>query len=203
MRLLPRMLGVEAQIGIRMKDFGEWKPVLNQTGHVLPRRSALLTATLYHSEPAFAHLKPKALETGEVSRNGMLVEVAFLFVSVCVDRSVPTLDLGRLRALLLRTSGNAQEHCLPCSSPQVAAGARWSARLGSSRSQQSGPSLGRMRSQLFVLACPAPQGMAPSQTIRERHGLQSVLHATPHAHPLMTVPQQSAQIPLFIRRASR
>src|SRR5437879_12754804 len=76
MRLLPRMLGVEAQVGIRMKDFGEWKPLLNKTSHVLPRHPALLTATLYHSQPTFAHLKSKALETGEISRNGMEVEVA-------------------------------------------------------------------------------------------------------------------------------
>ena len=70
------MLGVEAQVGIRMKDFGEWKPLLNKTSHVLPRHPALLTATLYHSQPTFAHLKSKALETGEISRNGMEVEVA-------------------------------------------------------------------------------------------------------------------------------
>ena len=70
------MLGVEAQVGIRMKDFGEWKPLLNKTSHVLPRHPALLTATLYHSQPTFAHLKSKALEAGEISRNGMEVEVA-------------------------------------------------------------------------------------------------------------------------------
>jgi hypothetical protein len=40
------MPGVEAQVGIRMKDFGEWKPLLNKTSHVRPRHPALLTATL-------------------------------------------------------------------------------------------------------------------------------------------------------------
>src|SRR5436853_3696106 len=76
MRLLPRMLGVEAQVGIRMKDFGEWKPLLNRTSHVLPRHPARLTATSYHSQPALAHLYSKAREAGEMCRNHIEVEVA-------------------------------------------------------------------------------------------------------------------------------
>ena len=36
MQLFPRMLGVEAQIGIWMKDFGQWEPLLNKTIQVLP-----------------------------------------------------------------------------------------------------------------------------------------------------------------------
>ena len=42
MRLVPRMRGVEEQVGIRMKDFEEWKPLLNKTSYVLPRPPALL-----------------------------------------------------------------------------------------------------------------------------------------------------------------
>jgi hypothetical protein len=59
-----------------MKDFGPGKPLCSETGQVLPRHPALLAATLQYPQPAFAHFTPKALETGEVSGNGMLVEVA-------------------------------------------------------------------------------------------------------------------------------
>src|SRR6266566_4235262 len=68
MRLLPRMLCVEAQAGIRMEDFGPGKPLFSELSQMLPRHPALLTTMLQDAQPAFAHLKPKALETGEVSR---------------------------------------------------------------------------------------------------------------------------------------
>jgi hypothetical protein len=73
MRFLPQILGVEAQVGIRMKDFGPGKPLRRETSQVLPRHPAFLTATLQHPQPTFAHFTPKALETGEISRNGMIV----------------------------------------------------------------------------------------------------------------------------------
>jgi hypothetical protein len=31
---------------------------------------------LHHAQPEFAHLKPKALETGELAANSVIVEVA-------------------------------------------------------------------------------------------------------------------------------
>ena len=76
MRFLPQMRGVEAQVGIRMKDFGPGKPLGSETSQVLPRHPAFLAATLQCPQPAFAHFTSKALETGEVSGNGMIVEVA-------------------------------------------------------------------------------------------------------------------------------
>src|SRR5262249_6401271 len=66
----------EAQVGIRMKDFGPGKPLFSETSHVLPRHPTFLTAPLEYPQPAFAHFTPKALETDEVSGNGMIVEVA-------------------------------------------------------------------------------------------------------------------------------
>ena len=76
MRFLPQILGVEAQIRVRMKDFGPGKPLCSETSQVLPRHPAFLAATLQYPQPAFAHFTPKALETGEGSGNGMIVEVA-------------------------------------------------------------------------------------------------------------------------------
>lgn len=38
-----------------------------------------------------------------------------------------------------------------------------------------------------VLACLAPQGGAPSSTVRQGNGLQRILDSRPHAYPLMTV----------------
>ena len=72
----PQIRDVEAQVGIRMKDFGPGKPLCSETSQVLPRHPAFLAATLQYPQPAFAHFTPKALETGEVSGNGMIVGVA-------------------------------------------------------------------------------------------------------------------------------
>ncbi len=62
MRFLPQIPGIEAQVGIRMKNFGPGKPLFSKTSQVLPRHPAFLTATLQHPQPAFAHFTPKALE---------------------------------------------------------------------------------------------------------------------------------------------
>ena len=44
MRLLPQILGVEAQVGIRMKDLGNREPAVDQGCDLLPRHPALLAA---------------------------------------------------------------------------------------------------------------------------------------------------------------
>src|SRR5487761_150912 len=75
-RLLPQMLGVEAPSRIRMENFGHGKPLLSKTSHMLPRHPAFLTTTSNNAQPALAHLEPKGPETGGVSRDGMIVEVA-------------------------------------------------------------------------------------------------------------------------------
>jgi len=85
---LSQIRDVEAQVGIRMKDFGPGKPLCSETSQVLPRHPAFLAATLQNPQPAFAHFTPKALETGEVSGNGMIVEVALHHASqVLHDRA--------------------------------------------------------------------------------------------------------------------
>jgi len=61
MRFLPQILGVEAQAGIRMKDFGPGKPLCSETSQVLPRHPAFLAATLQHPQPAFAYFTPSFL----------------------------------------------------------------------------------------------------------------------------------------------
>ena len=76
MRLLPQMFGVKAQVGIAMEDCWQRKPLLNQSSHALPVHPALLAAMEQHPPPAFAYFEPKALETDEIARNGMIVEVA-------------------------------------------------------------------------------------------------------------------------------
>jgi len=70
------MLGVEAQVGIRMEDFGPGKTLCSENSQVLQRHPPFLAPTLQHPQPAFAYFTPKALDTGEVSGNGMIVEVA-------------------------------------------------------------------------------------------------------------------------------
>ena len=49
MRFLPQILGVEAQVGVRMEDLGPGKPLFSETSHVLPRHPAFLAASLEDS----------------------------------------------------------------------------------------------------------------------------------------------------------
>src|SRR6516162_10371140 len=76
MRFLPQILGVAAQVGVGMEDFGPGKPLFSETSHVLPRHPAFLATALEDSEPALAHFTPKALETSEIARNCVIIEVA-------------------------------------------------------------------------------------------------------------------------------
>jgi len=46
MRLLPWVLGVKAQVGMRMEEFGQREPLPGKAEHVLPRYPALLAASL-------------------------------------------------------------------------------------------------------------------------------------------------------------
>src|ERR1700757_5124106 len=70
------MLSGEAQVGIRMKDFGQREPVSYKLVHELPGDPTPLAATADHPPPEFAHLETKIAKTGYVARNGMVVEVA-------------------------------------------------------------------------------------------------------------------------------
>src|SRR5262252_11074492 len=76
MRFLPQIVGVEAHVGIWMKDFRPWKPFFSETSHVLPRNPAFLATPLEYSQPAFADFTSKALKTIGVSGNCVIVEVA-------------------------------------------------------------------------------------------------------------------------------
>jgi hypothetical protein len=67
--------------------------------------------------------------------------------------------------------------------------------------QQRSSSLAGMRSQRqrseCLLANSAPERVAQPQAAIQRHGLRRVLDSGSQAHPLMTVPQQHAQISLL------
>ena len=76
MRFLPQIVGVEAHVRIRMKDFRPGKPLCSETSQVLPRNPVFLATSLEYSQPAFAHFTSKALEASGVARNSVIVEVA-------------------------------------------------------------------------------------------------------------------------------
>ena len=60
MRLLPQMFGVEAQVGIGMKDLGKREPAFDQSRELRPRHPTFLATTPKRSQPALADFKPKA-----------------------------------------------------------------------------------------------------------------------------------------------
>jgi len=76
MPFLPQTFGVEAHVGIRMKDSRPGKPLFSETSQVFPRSPAYLAASLEYSQPAFAHFASKALEASGVARDRVVVEVA-------------------------------------------------------------------------------------------------------------------------------
>jgi len=59
-----------------MKNLGFGEPLSRKSVHERPRHPAPLTATSNHPQPAFANLKPKTPETGEIAGDGVIVEVA-------------------------------------------------------------------------------------------------------------------------------
>jgi len=59
-----------------MKNFGRRKPLLNETSKALPRDPAFLATAMEHTQPTFAHLKPKTPQTDDIAGNCMIVEVA-------------------------------------------------------------------------------------------------------------------------------
>ena len=76
MRLLPRMSGVEAQIGIGMKDGRSGKPAVRKSDKARPSEPVFLTATPKRTHPATDHLQPKTTQTGQIPGNRMIVEVS-------------------------------------------------------------------------------------------------------------------------------
>src|SRR5215472_14303628 len=76
MRLLPRMSGVEAQVGIGMKDGRLGKPAVRKSDEARPSEPVFLTATPKRTQPTTDHLQPKAAQTAQISANRMIVEVA-------------------------------------------------------------------------------------------------------------------------------
>jgi hypothetical protein len=75
MRLLPWMFGVEARVGIGMKDLGDREPALRQSFDPLPGHPTPLAKTPERTKPAANHLEPKPSKTGQIPRNCMIVEV--------------------------------------------------------------------------------------------------------------------------------
>src|SRR5260370_24096387 len=71
-----RILSVEAQIGMRMKNLGFGRPLSRKAVHELPRHPAPLSATSNHPQPALANLEPKTPETGEIAGYGVIGSVA-------------------------------------------------------------------------------------------------------------------------------
>jgi len=76
MRLLPQIFGVEAQIRIRMKNLGVREPACYKWFKLRPGDRVFLTSAPERAEPTLAHFLPKTLETGEVPRHSVVVEVA-------------------------------------------------------------------------------------------------------------------------------
>ena len=76
MRLLPQMSSVKAQVRIRMKDFGNGKPVVDRRLEAVPRHRMLLTTTTECPQPAPRHFEPKTSQTGDIPGHSMIVEVA-------------------------------------------------------------------------------------------------------------------------------
>jgi hypothetical protein len=66
MRLFPRMFGVEAQVGIGMKDGRSGKPAIRKSDEARPSDPVLLAATPKRTHPTANHLQPKTAETGHV-----------------------------------------------------------------------------------------------------------------------------------------
>ena len=75
MRLLPRMFGVEAQVGIGMKDGRPGKPAVRKSDKARPSEPVFLTATPKRTHPTTDHLLPKTAQTGQIPGNRMIVEV--------------------------------------------------------------------------------------------------------------------------------
>src|SRR5215470_16478719 len=69
------MSGVEAQMGVGMKNLGYREPLNRKTLQELPGHPAPLTAPPNHVQPAFAYLKPKTPKTGEIAGYSVIVEV--------------------------------------------------------------------------------------------------------------------------------
>lgn len=59
MRLLPRMAGVEAEVGIRMKDGRSGKPAVRKNDESRPGYPVLLASAPKRTHPAADHLQPK------------------------------------------------------------------------------------------------------------------------------------------------
>jgi hypothetical protein len=76
MRLLPQMFSVEAQIRIRMKDFGNRKPVSGYRLEPVPGHRMLLTTTTESPQPTPSHFQPKTFQTGDIPGHRVIVEVA-------------------------------------------------------------------------------------------------------------------------------
>jgi hypothetical protein len=66
MRLLPQMFGVEAQIRIRMKDFGDRKPVIDDRLEPVPRHRVLLTTTTESPQPTPRDFQPRTFQTSNI-----------------------------------------------------------------------------------------------------------------------------------------
>ena len=76
MRLLPQMSGVETQVWIRMKDFGNGKPVVGRRLEAVPRHRVFLTTTTECPHPTPRHFEPKTSQTGDITGYRMIVEIA-------------------------------------------------------------------------------------------------------------------------------
>lgn len=94
MRLLPLMCGVEAHVGIRMKDGRSGKPASARATRQGQSDPVFLAAAPKRTHPAADHLLPKTSETGHIPRHRMVVEV-------CLDnrsQPLPELSHGQMSA---------------------------------------------------------------------------------------------------------
>src|SRR5262249_43823664 len=78
-RLLPRIPGVEAQVGMRVKDFGTRNPAIDQRPEPLPCHPVALAPSPQRTVPAPDYLGPKAVQTIHVAGHGMLVNLTLYY----------------------------------------------------------------------------------------------------------------------------
>jgi len=76
MRLLPQIFSVEAQSRIGMKRCGKREPAFKNWFEPSLGHRTFLTPTTEGAQPTLAPLLPKTVKAGEISWDGVVVEIA-------------------------------------------------------------------------------------------------------------------------------
>ena len=74
-RLLPRVLGVEAIVGIRMQDPGSWKPAIDVSTEPSPGHAVALAPASKRVKPGVYRLRSERVQRSHVAGDGVVVEI--------------------------------------------------------------------------------------------------------------------------------